>query len=96
MKSSLLKEINDINSLDELGEVIDLIKLRQKAMRYQAAQKAKSTLSEGRKVIVSQRNGDLTGVLLKINRTKAIVQLDEYKGRSFVKCDVPLSMITAA
>ena len=96
MKASLLKEINNINSLEELSEVIDLIKLRQKTLRFQAIQNAKSTLSEGRKVIVSQRNGDLTGVVIKINRTKAIVQLDEYKGRSFVKCDVPLSMITAA
>ena len=96
MKASLLKAINNVNSLDEINEVVELVHLKQKQLRAEAAKNVKNSVSKGTRVIISQSTGNLIGEVIKVNRTKAVVKIDEYKGRSFVNCTVPLSMLKTA
>ena len=90
MKASILKAINSISSLEEMNDVIDLIKLKQKSLKTEVRAKTRSIIMVGSKVIVESRDGDVKGTIIKINRTKAIVDM---KGG---KWNVPLTMIKAA
>ena len=90
MKASILKAINSISSMEEMNEVIDLIKLKQKSLQSEVRAKTRSIIMVGSKVIVESRDGDVKGTIIKINRTKAIVDM---KGS---KWNVPLTMIKAA
>lgn len=90
MKASILKAINSISSLEEMNDVIDLIKLKQKSLKTEVRAKTRSIIMVGSKVIVESHDGDVKGTIIKINRTKAIVDM---KGG---KWNVPLTMIKAA
>jgi len=90
MKASILKAINSISSMEEMNDVIDLIKLKQKSLKSEVRAKTRSIIMVGSKVIVESRDGDVKGTIIKINRTKAIVDM---KGG---KWNVPLTMIKAA
>ena len=90
MKASILKAINSISSLEEMNDVIDLIKLKQKSLKTEVRAKTRSIIMVGSKVIVESHDGDVKGTIIKINRTKAIVDM---KGS---KWNVPLTMIKAA
>ena len=90
MKASILKAINSISSLEEMNDVIDLIKLKQKSLKTEVRAKTRSIIMVGSKVIVESRDGDVKGTIIKINRTKAIVDM---KGS---KWNVPLTMIKSA
>ena len=90
MKASILKAIHSISSMEEMNDVIDLIKLKQKSLKAEVRAKTRSIIMVGSKVIVESRDGDVKGTIIKINRTKAIVDM---KGS---KWNVPLTMIKAA
>ena len=90
MRASILKAINSISSMEEMNDVIDLIKLKQKSLKSEVRAKTRSIIMVGSKVIVESRDGDVKGTIIKINRTKAIVDM---KGG---KWNVPLTMIKAA
>ena len=90
MKASILKAIHSISSMEEMNDVIDLIKLKQKSLKSEVRAKTRSIIMVGSKVIVESRDGDVKGTIIKINRTKAIVDM---KGSNW---NVPLTMIKAA
>ena len=90
MKASILKAINSISSMEEMNDVIELIKLKQKSLKTEVRAKTRSIIMVGSKVIVESHDGDVKGTIIKINRTKAIVDM---KGG---KWNVPLTMIKAA
>jgi|TARA_B100001093_G_scaffold503386_1_gene557698 hypothetical protein len=76
MKKSLIKAINGISTNAEMNEVIDLIKIKQKQLRAVKAFDIKQSISVGSDVIVNSRNGSEKGVVTKIKRTKAVVEIN--------------------
>lgn len=90
MKKSIINAINNISSTDEMNEVIQLIKIKQKQLRSMKAMDIKSSISVGSNVIVNSRSGSEQGVVTKIKRTKAVVEID---GRLW---NCPLSLLEVA
>tara|TARA_B110000902_G_C13891490_1_gene430739 strand:+ start:341 stop:613 length:273 start_codon:yes stop_codon:yes gene_type:complete len=90
MKASILKAINSISSMEEMNDVIELIKLKQKSLKTEVRVKTRFSIKVGSNVIVESRDGDIKGVIVKVNRTKAIVDMN---GSNW---NVPLTMIKAA
>lgn len=90
MKKSILKAINEISSMDEMNEVIGLIKIKQKQLRAMNNLNVKSSISVGSNVVVNSRSGSENGIVKKIKRTKAIVEID---GKLW---NCPLSLLEVA
>ena len=90
MKKSIINAINNISSTDEMNEIIQLIKIKQKQLRSMKAMDIKSSISVGSNVIVNSRSGSEQGVVTKIKRTKAVVEID---GRLW---NCPLSLLEVA
>jgi len=90
MKKSISNAIKGISSLEEMNEVIQLIKIKQKQLRLMTAHEVKNSISVGSKVIVNSRSGSESGVVTKIKRTKAVVEID---GRLW---NCPLSLLEVA
>ena len=90
MKKSIINAINNISSTDEMNEVIQLIKIKQKQLRSMKAMDIKSSISVGSNVIVNSRSGSEKGIVTKIKRTKAVVEID---GRLW---NCPLSLLEVA
>ena len=90
MKKSILKAINEISSMDEMNEVIGLIKIKQKQLRAMNNLNVKSSISVGSNVVVNSRSGSEKGIVTKIKRTKAVVEID---GRLW---NCPLSLLEVA
>ena len=90
MKKSIINAINNISSTDEMNEVIQLIKIKQKQLRSMKAMDIKSSISVGSNVIVNSRSGSEQGVVTKIKRTTAVVEID---GRLW---NCPLSLLEVA
>jgi len=98
MKTSknMIKAINAISSIEEMNDVIFWIKEKQKSLRKSKAASVKSVIRAGSKVEVSADNQILNGVVVKVNRTKAVVTIPNYNGRPTADYTVPLTMIRAA
>tara|TARA_Y100000389_G_C17114417_1_gene342348 strand:+ start:252 stop:548 length:297 start_codon:yes stop_codon:yes gene_type:complete len=96
IKKSMLNAIKKIDSIEEMNDVIELIKLRQKQLRRSKADSVKSVIRAGSRVEVSADNTILNGVVVKVNRTKAVVTIPNYNGRPTADYTVPLTMIRAA
>ena len=90
MKKSLIKAINGISTNEELNEVINLIKIKQKQLRSMKAMDIKNSISVGSNVIVNSRSGSENGIVKKIKRTKAVVEID---GKLW---NCPLSLLEVA
>lgn len=90
LSANMIKAISSINSLEEMNDVIELIKLKQKSLKTEIRAKTRFSIKVGSNVIVESRDGDIKGVVVKINRTKAIVDMN---GSNW---NVPLTMIKAA
>ena len=90
MKKSLLNAINNISSTAELNEAIDLIKIKQKQLRAITSAEKRATFSAGDKVVINSRKGRMTGIVSRVKRTKAVVDIDS------VLFNVPLSIMEAA
>ena len=90
MKKSVINAINNISSMEEMNEVIQLIKIKQKQLRSMKAIDIKGSISVGSNVIVNSRSGSEKGIVTKIKRTKAVVEID---GRLW---NCPLSLLEVA
>ena len=90
MKKSIINAINNISSTDEMNEVIQLIKIKQKQLRSMKAMNVKSSISVGSNVIVNSRSGSEKGIVTKIKRTNAVVEID---GKLW---NCPLSLLEVA
>ena len=87
---SLIKSINAIDNMKDLNKVIDVIRNKQKSLRSDLVNSKKSELSVGMTVNISSKKGKLVGVITKINRTKAVVEIN---GDQF---NCPISIMEAA
>ena len=87
---SLIKSINAIDNMEDLNKVIDVIRNKQKSLRSDIVNSKKSELSVGMTVNISSKKGKLVGVITKINRTKAVVEIN---GDQF---NCPISIMEAA
>ena len=90
MKKSILNAINNISDLQEMNEVINLIKIKQKQLRDVQGSIIKSSIAPGTKVIVNSRSGSEHGVVTKVKRTKAVVEIN---GKLW---NCPLSLLEVA
>lgn len=91
MKKSIINAIKSISSTEEMNEVIELLKVKQKQIRSIESAVARSTFSSGDHVYInSRKSGRMTGIVEKVNRTKAVVSIDA------VLYTVPLTMLNAA
>ena len=86
----VISEILKIDNSVDLNEVIRAVKAQQKAIKAMEVAKKKAVFSAGQKVKIKSRNQILKGVIEKINRTKAIVLIDDRR------YDVPLTIMEAA
>ena len=89
MKKTIINAIDSITSTSEMNEVIELIKIKQKQLRAVKALNVKNSISVGAPVIVDSRSGAEKGIVTKIKRTKAVVEIN---GRPW---NCPLSMLKA-
>jgi hypothetical protein len=96
LSSEIIANIMLIDNNDDLNAVIDAIKFKQKSLRKATASSVKASLSEGSKVKINLDNDVLNGVVVKVNRTKAVVTIPNYKGRPSANYTVPLSMLKVA
>ena len=87
---SLIKSINAIDNMEDLNKVIDVIRNKQKSLRSDLVNSKKSELAVGMTVNISSKKGKLVGVITKINRTKAVVEIN---GDQF---NCPISIMEAA
>ena len=76
MKKSLLNAINNISSTEELNAAIDLIKIKQKQLRAITSAEKRATFSPGDHVVINSRKGRMTGIVSRVKRTKAVVDID--------------------
>ena len=72
----LINLINEIDTRDDLDLAINAIKLKQKELKNRATFEALQTLKVGDKVLCDSRQGVEEATILKINRTKAEIDID--------------------
>ena len=82
--------IKKLDNMADLNIVIRQLKLTRKALKAQAAQKAKSTFSLGDRVNINTKKGVMKGTIKKINRTRAVCIIND---SSF---NVPFSIMEVA
>ena len=73
------KAINAINQIDnmvDLNEAIAALKAKQKALRASLVASKKAKFIAGQTVNINSTRGNLTGTIVKLNRTKAVVEID--------------------
>ena len=85
-----INAINQIDNMDDLNIVIDVIRAKQKSLRASIVAAKKAVFSTGQTVNISSKKGRLTGTIVKLNRTKAVVEID---GRQY---NCPISIMEAA
>ena len=86
----LINLINQIDTKDDLDLAINAIKLKQKELKNRATFEALQTLKVGDKVLCDSRQGVEEATILKINRTKAEIDIDG------VTYTAPLSILKPA
>lgn len=85
-----INAINQIDNMDDLNIVIDVIRAKQKSLRASIVAAKKAVFSTGQTVNISSKKGRLTGTIVKLNRTKAVVEID---GRQY---NCPISIMEVA
>ena len=85
-----INAINQIDNMEDLNTVIDVIRAKQKSLRASIVAAKKAAIVVGQTVNITSRKGSLTGTIVKLNRTKAIVKID---GREF---NCPISIMEVA
>ena len=88
MKASMIKALNDITTMEELNEVIQFINMKQKSLKAEVRAKVKSSIKAGSMVKINAEQV-LTGRVLEMKRTKAIVEADGSRW------NVPITMLEA-
>ena len=81
---------NTIDNMDDLNKVIDIVRQKQKSLRADIVASKKSSFSVGMKVKVFTKGDTLTGVIKKLNRTKAVVNIN------LTDYNVPMSIMEVA
>tara|TARA_B100000287_G_scaffold410263_1_gene438472 strand:+ start:62 stop:346 length:285 start_codon:yes stop_codon:yes gene_type:complete len=81
--------IKKIDNLEDLEIIRRQFNLTRKALKAQKALEAKSTFSVGDKIVVNSRKGSLSGTIVKVNRTRAVCDIN---GSSY---NVPFSIMEA-
>jgi len=84
MLTEIENKINKIEDLRELQQIQQFVKERRRAL----GNRLKYELSVGDNVVVNSGRGRDEGVITKINRTRAVVNIDDRLW------NVPFSMIT--
>ena len=84
------QSIDAIDNMDDLNKVIDMVRQKQKGLRAELVASKKSSFSVGMKVKVFTRTDTLTGVIKKLNRTKAVVNIN------LTDYNVPMSIMEVA
>ena len=87
---NLIKSINAIDNMTDLNVVINVIKSKQKSLRAVRNAVAKANFNVGDTVNIDSKKGNLVGVITKINRTRAICDIN---GSSY---NVPFSIMGVA
>jgi len=87
---SLINKINAIDNMEDLNKVIDVIRNKQKSLRAEIVASKKSSFQVGMKVKVFTKGDTLTGVIKKLNRTKAVVNIN------LTDYNVPMSIMEVA
>ena len=85
-----INAINQIDNMDDLNTVIDVIRAKQKSLRASIVAAKKAVFSTGQTVNISSKKGRLNGTIVKLNRTKAVVEID---GRQY---NCPISIMEVA
>jgi len=99
--------IDKITNSDDLGSVRFAFNNRKRVLRAQEIKAKKATISVGDKVKFEDKKGkEVTGTLTKVNRTKAIVKVDNYlltrddrgilTGASSLTWSVPITLLDLA
>jgi len=84
------QSIDAIDNMDDLNKVIDIVRQKQKGLRAEIVASKKSSFQVGMKVKVFTKGDTLTGVIKKLNRTKAVVNIN------LTDYNVPMSIMEAA
>lgn len=82
--------INQIDKMEDLNVIIEVVRAKQKSLRASLIAAKKAVFVVGQTVNITSRKGSLTGTVVKLNRTKAVVEID---GREF---NCPISIMEVA
>jgi hypothetical protein len=82
--------INQIDQMEDLNVIIEVVRAKQKSLRASLVAAKKAAFNIGQTVNITSRKGSLTGTIVKLNRTKAIVEID---GREY---NCPISIMEVA
>tara|TARA_Y100000385_G_scaffold282353_1_gene336639 strand:- start:1103 stop:1372 length:270 start_codon:yes stop_codon:yes gene_type:complete len=85
-----IKLINQIDQMEDLNVIIEVVRAKQKSLRASIVAAKKAVFSTGQTVNISSKKGRLTGTIVKLNRTKAVVEID---GRQY---NCPISIMEVA
>ena len=88
-KTDLYKLIDTLDNIDDLDLVKEMLKTRSNTL----ARKTKYNLVIGEKVTISGSNKIETGKIIKINRTRAVVDCYDKNRDCMIHYTVPFSMI---
>ena len=68
--------INQIDQMEDLNVIIEVVRAKQKSLRASLVAAKKAAFVVGQTVNITSRKGSLTGTIVKINRTKAVVEIN--------------------
>lgn len=71
-----IKLINQIDQMEDLNVIIEVVRAKQKSLRASLIAAKKAAFVVGQTVNITSRKGSLTGTIVKINRTKAVVEIN--------------------
>ena len=84
------QSIDAIDNMNDLNKVIDMVRQKQKSLRAEIVASKKSSFTVGDTVNIDSKKGNLVGVITKMNRTRAICDIN---GSSY---NVPFSIMAVA
>ena len=85
----LYKLINTLDNLTDLDEVFNMVKSRRKTLANENAAK----LVKGEEVEITGSNKIEKGTVVKVNRTRAVIDVWDANKKFSVSYNVPFSMI---
>ena len=88
-KTDLYKYINTLDSIDDLNLVREMLNNRRSSL----ARETKYNLVVGEEVTISGSGKIESGKIIKINRTRAVVDCFDKKRNCMIHYTVPFSMI---
>jgi len=86
----LINLIDKIDNMKDMNNVITSLKIRRAFLKNELARKAKANFSVGDAIKIQTKSGSEKGIITKINRTRAICDIN---GSLY---NVPFSIMEAA